>query len=550
MEEEPLPDCMMDDSLLEIFDNKGDPLSLTEGVGQVEEVHAFVPPIVANLSHKKKGGNKKAPGAGNRKSGAHNKGGATKGGSTKRKAEDEDAGRGEDDHPYKIGAPLVAKFVDGTPTLANIVEKLQYQDETGALQWKYYVHFINMNRRMDEWVTTDRILLPPTAAAVELRLHREAKAKEKREAESRLRQEESEVDPGIRTRNQKRKGGDGEEDVLAPPVAAGDDSHDEHEGLDEASLKEHEEVTKVKNVYWIEFGKHVMECWYFSPFPKEFYPNGHVDCLYFCEYTMSFFRNRSELLWWQRRLGPMRHPPGNEIYRDKSLSMFEVDGQEQREYCQNLCFMAKLFLDHKTLYYNVDPFLFYILCEHDAYGFHPVGYFSKEKYSDLGYNLACILTFPSHQRKGYGRTLISFSYELSKKEGKVGSPEKPLSDLGVVSYRSYWSSVIIDFLKKHNHEEQLSVMDIANETSIMPDDISSTMQFLGLMRYVQNQGQGQYVIVNDAQLVETLAIKYPIKEPVVDPSRLHWTPILTDVKKDKFSIRSKIRPELEVEHVS
>lgn len=51
----------------------------------------------------------------------------------------------------------------------------------------------------------------------------------------------------------------------------------------------------------------------------------------------------------------------------------------------------------------------------DTFGFHPVGYFSKEKYSDLGYNLACILTFPSYQRKGYGRVLIAFSYELSKK---------------------------------------------------------------------------------------------------------------------------------------
>ena len=51
----------------------------------------------------------------------------------------------------------------------------------------------------------------------------------------------------------------------------------------------------------------------------------------------------------------------------------------------------------------------------DSFGFHPVGYFSKEKYSDLGYNLACILTFPSYQRKGYGRVLIAFSYELSKK---------------------------------------------------------------------------------------------------------------------------------------
>ena len=52
---------------------------------------------------------------------------------------------------------------------------------------------------------------------------------------------------------------------------------------------------------------------------------------------------------------------------------------------------------------------------------HIVGYFSKEKASLDGYNLACILTLPPYQRKGYGRFLISFSYELSKKEGRIGT---------------------------------------------------------------------------------------------------------------------------------
>ena len=45
----------------------------------------------------------------------------------------------------------------------------------------------------------------------------------------------------------------------------------------------------------------------------------------------------------------------------------------------------------------------------------------QEKKSEDGYNLACILTLPSYQRKGYGKFLISFSYELSKIEGKVCS---------------------------------------------------------------------------------------------------------------------------------
>lgn len=43
-----------------------------------------------------------------------------------------------------------------------------------------------------------------------------------------------------------------------------------------------------------------------------------------------------------------------------------------------------------------------------------------------------------------------------------------------------------------------------------------------------------------------LAKKHPVKEPKVDPAKLHWTPYITDVKRDKFSIHSK-KPSVEGE---
>jgi len=321
---------------------------------------------------------------------------------------------------------------------------------------------------------------------------------------------------------------------------------DEHEGLDEASLREHEEVTKVKNVATIQLGRYKMDTWYFSPIPKEMLnrPQSVIDILYVCEFTLNFFTRSQELLRFQSKglPGGRRYPPGNEIYRNGNLSMFEIDGFEERLYCQNLCYIAKMFLDHKTLYFDVDPFLFYVLCEVDTRGFHPVAYYSKEKYSDVGYNLACILTFPCHQRKGYGRFLIAFSYELTKKEEKVGSPEKPMSDLGQQAYKPYWTSTIIDFLLHQSNEGSMSIMEISKRTSIMAEDIIYTLNLLGLLKYIN----GVYFLSAERKVLEGLAVKHPVKEPRVDASRLHWTPYITDVKRDKFSIYSK-KPCIEEE---
>ena len=155
----------------------------------------------------------------------------------------------------------------------------------------------------------------------------------------------------------------------------------------------------------------------------------------------------------------------------------------------------------------------------------------------MGYNLACILTLPAYQRKGYGRFLIEFSYELSKKEGKVGSPEKPLSDLGLVSYRSYWSSVILEKLSTWK-SPTVSISDLMRVTSIMLDDLTSTMQYLGLIKY----WNGQYVVCVSPELVKEMYEKRKRKRGTpVYPSKLHWAPLKVDIKRDKWMISSKLK---------
>ena len=68
-----------------------------------------------------------------------------------------------------------------------------------------------------------------------------------------------------------------------------------------------------------------------------------------------------------------------------------------------------MFLDHKSLFYDVEPFLFYVITEVDDIGARFVGYFSKEKRSPKDYNVSCIMTLPVRQRQGWGNLLIDFS---------------------------------------------------------------------------------------------------------------------------------------------
>jgi histone acetyltransferase MYST1 len=148
-----------------------------------------------------------------------------------------------------------------------------------------------------------------------------------------------------------------------------------------------------------------------------------------------------------------------------------------------------------------------------------VGYFSKEKHSPEEYNLACILTLPPFQRKGYGKFLISLSYELSKLESKVGSPEKPLSDLGKLSYRSYWTYVILTVLRDHKGEP-FSIRQISSLTSIKVEDILSTLQALGAIR----TWRGQHVVAITHKMIAEHLANNKSAAYFCKPQALHWVP--------------------------
>ncbi|ODM89045.1 Histone acetyltransferase KAT5 [Orchesella cincta] len=244
-----------------------------------------------------------------------------------------------------------------------------------------------------------------------------------------------------------------------------------------------------------------------------------LECLFICEFCLKYVASlpclKRHLVKCQRK-----HPPGREIYRNGSISFFEVDGRKDKEYVKKLCLLSKPFLDHKFVAYGSDIFLFYLMTMADNRGCHLVGYFSKVKESPENYNVAC--------------------YELSKREGKLGSPEKPLSDFGLLSYKSY-SQTVLDILcsyKKAWMEVDdgddgrgffVVIRQICELTSIKKEDVISTLQNLNVLTYYQ----GGYVIVLAKEMYEQREKKDAASELKLDPKCLHWTPKLCSKSSKK-----------------
>ena len=495
-----------------------------------------------------------------------------------------------------------------------------------------YVHYIDCDRRLDEWVSLSSVsLVDPNGLRSELVSPISAFAGGNGLP---LLEDDAHGTAPKLTRRLKRRF---EEVHHVQPMEA-------LSPIDQRLEAEHCERTKVKNINVVEMAGYEMTTWYFSPYPADFAALGKVHV---CEFCLKYFKKASTLDKHAAKC-PHKCPPGTKIYtspptgpaavpqsreagnkkasskkksttppsnitptstaagsgelrpatptpthsnstttttttnnkdknskeKDKasvetttivnttttttttpkttttataaatpatapltsqpapptstpssrvtSVAMYEVDGAEHKFYCQSLCLLSKLFLDHKTLYFDVEHFLFYVLCEVDTAGVsHVVGYFSKEKHSSEGYNLACILTLPAYQRRGYGRLLISLSYALSRVEDKIGTPERPLSDLGAVSYRSYWTRVVLEALRNVKIAAAPSIPALVRATNLRADDIIQTLQSLSMLKFYKGQ---QIMMVSTKVVEEHLKTLPPQWGMEVDMSRLKYEP--------------------------
>lgn len=277
-----------------------------------------------------------------------------------------------------------------------------------------------------------------------------------------------------------------------------------------------EEHTKVRNIGAIVFGVYEVDAWYFSPYPGSC---SNVDTLYICSFCLKYMRSAARYDSHCSRC-EWSAPPGTLLYTDPThkVTIHEVDGLVNVPYAQRLCLLGKLFLDHKTLYFDVAPFLFYVVC----FDGELAGFFSKEKPLVVSeFNLACIVTLPQHQRKGLGRFLIALSYELTRREGKTGSPERPLSDLGQLSYRSYWMHAVMTFVRTKRGAVGLSAGEVASATGIRVADVTATLKSMGIVTIWKGE---TYVDTNHKALDQAGRRVSKPRLPLIT-SLLKWAPM-------------------------
>ena len=327
-----------------------------------------------------------------------------------------------------------------------------------------------------------------------------------------------------------------------------------------------------RNINTVVLGNVQFDTWYYSPYPDSIilsaeHPtsatrNGQVNggavsalspsatstasttcavlhvCPYCFRYTphlsayVTHLRHHQQLQKQDADLPPVP-ASATPVYSCGGYSVWEIDGETEKLYCQNLSLFGKLFLEQKSVFFDTGGFLYYVLTytrpddphsavktlKHDhAHSdtksisgpeTEVLGFFSKENPSWDSNNLACILIFPPYQHRQLGKLLMSVSYKLSGWEwegGVIGGPEKPLSVMGRRSYLRFWSERIARFMlgesadadgrrvfdegtkrrgrKNAVMKEAMTVTEIGARTGMLAEDVVAALTGMGVCEVI------------------------------------------------------------------
>jgi hypothetical protein len=325
----------------------------------------------------------------------------------------------------------------------------------------------------------------------------------------------------------------------------------------------------LRNISEVVLGDIAFDTWYYSPYPDELIvpgdhkhskvtngdlANEHLSdsshgapalsgklCprLHVCPYCFAYSPVVEDYLIHIRQHEHLeKEDPGTppvpesaiKVYEHDGYAVWQVDGEAEKLYCQNLSLFGKLFLEQKSVFFDTGSFLYFVLAytprEHVQspkmqkghksgsskslrLRSQVIGFFSKENPSWDSNNLACILIFPPFQHRQLGKLLMAVSYKLSGWEwvgGVIGGPEKPLSTMGRKSYLRFWSERIARFMMgespdadgKHVFEkkrknrvtlskEEMTIREIGERTGMLAEDVVAALNEMEVCELVKRK---------------------------------------------------------------
>ena len=329
----------------------------------------------------------------------------------------------------------------------------------------YYVHYLNKEKRDDNWLSSAQVRAMDDISSIRAKV-----GSQESESSSPIDHSTTgQLWPGFFQLSQ-----------LSKQTTAGSSAY----GAAASSTHHDPFEYAPKTIVGITLGAKRIKSWYRSPYPKRFWSLN--EYLRVCECCLSYGFRDGET-------HACSTPPslGQAVYTKNNIVITEVDGLEATQYCERLFLLSKLFLEDKRTSADehsqtsqVIPFLFYVLTEKNADGSHRfVGYFSKYKIQKRDSPiLSCILVLPSEQRKGYGKLLISAAYELSKREGRQGSAERPLSGPGYAAFMSWWLWRLGAVVADCYDGEVLSIAQLSHLSGMTSEDVVETLKFCGALK--------------------------------------------------------------------
>ena len=83
---------------------------------------------------------------------------------------------------------------------------------------------------------------------------------------------------------------------------------------------------------------------------------------------------------------------------------------------------------------------------------------------------------------------MGVSYELSRREGRYGGPEKPLSELGRRGYIQFWEARVARTVLAMKGKKTMTVSEVARECWVLSEDVSAALKKMGVLGVKRKDG--------------------------------------------------------------